>query len=341
MTKSKPSAKPPIVVILGDEAYQKAAALSRTLDELLPPEVDRALALTEYDGTQKEDQGGPVFAAVMDDLATLPFLADRRVVVIRDADMFISACRNKLENYLKAPSPTGTLILECRSFPKNTRLCKAVAPAGGQLHECKKLTGKDVVDFVFAEARARNKRIDYPAAARLVELTGPEQGALAAEVEKLSLYAADRPSITEQDVAELVGQSREEKIFAVMDAAATGRLTDALRLWHQVLATDPGAVYKAVGGMAFVVRRWLAAHQMLADGLPLGAVAPKVMMWRRERELATLLRRLPPHRMREILAAICSLDSQAKLGTRSIEAGVEALLLELATSAAQPAAASP
>jgi len=334
MSRRSPVDKPPIVVILGDEAYQKSVALHRTLDELLPPEVDRALALTEYDASQSEEQGGPTLAAVMDDLTTLPFLADRRVVVIREADKFITVCRERLESYLQAPSPTGTLILECRSLPKNTRLYKAVTPAGGRLHECKKLSGRDLADFVRAEAQARGKPMDHAAAARLAELVGSEQGTLATEVEKLSLYAADRPSITQQDVARLVGQSREEKIFAVMDAAAGGNLPHALHLWDQVLTTDPAAVYRAVGGIAYVIRRWLAAHRMLADGLPISAVAPKVMMWRRERELDALLHQLPPHRIRQILAALSKLDSQAKLGTRSIRAGVEALLVELATPAA-------
>jgi len=156
------------------------------------------------------------------------------VVLIREAETFITAHREKLENYLARPSPTGTLILECRSFPKTTRLSKAAAAVGGQLIECKKLVGRALVDFVVSEARSQNKRIDPAAAARLIDMVGQDTGILATEVEKLALYAADRPALTEQDVTDLVGQSREEKIFAVMDAAAAGRLTDALRLWHQV-----------------------------------------------------------------------------------------------------------
>ena len=101
-----------------------------------------------------------------------------------------------------------------------------------------------------------------------------------------------------------------------------------------MLATDPDSVYKAVGGMAFVVRRWLAAHRMLADGLPLGAVAPKVMMWNRAPELQALLDRCPPQRLKAILAGIADLDSQAKVGARSIETGIEMLLMEVAGSAA-------
>lgn len=334
MPKAQPQPAPPIAVLYGDEEFQKSQALQRLLDLLLPPTVDRGLALCEYDGGRQEDQGGPSLASVMDDLATLPFLADRRVVVIRDADKFITTHREKLERYLKSPAPTGTLLLLCRSFPKTTRLCKAAVAAGGQLIECKKLTVHGLIDSVVAEARARGKRIAHPVAARLVELIGQDQGILANEVEKLCLYAHDRPEITADHVSDLVGLTREEKIFAVMDAAATGRLTQALQLWHQVVATDPAAIFKALGGMAYVVRRWSSAHQMAADGLPIRAIAPKVMMWGREHELDTLLRRLPPQRLKRILAAIAQLDSQAKVGVRSIETGVEALLLEVAAPAA-------
>ena len=324
---------PPIVVVFGDEEYQKSLVLQRTLDALLPPEADRMMALGTFDGTQTEEQGGPSFAGVMDDLATLPFLAERRVVVIREADKFITAYRERMEKYLSAPAPTGTLVLECRSFPKTTRLYKVAVACGGQVHECKKLTGRALAGFVAEEARARGKRIDAAVAGRLCEMIGQDQGLLAGEVEKLCLYAADRPAITSQDVSELVGQSREEKIFRVMDTAGAGRLPEALALWHQVLTTDPAAVYKSVGGIAFVLRRWLDAQQLRAGGASIRAIAPKLMMWGREREAETLLQRLPPRRLKGLLAAVAELDSQAKSGIRSIETGVEALLTRVAAPA--------
>ena len=322
-----------VVVISGDEGHQKTIILQKTLSTLLPPEVDRTMALCTYDGSQREDRGGPTFAGVMDDLATLPFLSERRVVLIREADRFVTACRGKLEKYLAAPAPTGTLILECRSFPKTTRLYKAVLACRGQVHECKRLTGRALVGFVITQAEARGKRMDLTTANRLCDLIGQDQGALVAEVEKLSLYAGDRPSITVRDLSELVGQSREEKIFAVMDAAGTGRLSHALQLWQQVLATDPAAVFKCLGGVAFVLRRWLSAQRMAAEGVPIRSIAPKAMMWGRERELQTILGRQPPARLQRLLASAAELDSQAKSGNRSIDTGVEALLIQVAAPA--------
>ncbi len=323
----------PIVVVYGDEPHRKNTILTRALDSLLPPEIDRSLALTEYDGSRSEDKGGPSLAHVLEDLATLPFLSDRRVVVVREADSFVTAHRERLERYLEKPSPTGMLVLECLRFPKTTRLYKAAVGCGAQLHECKKLTSRELVGFVAAEASRHQKRIDPPAATRLIDLVGQDAGVLAMEIEKLALYAADRSAIGDQDVCDLVGQSREEKIFAVMDAAAHGRVGDAVHLWHEVLSTDPEAAYKAVGGIAYKVRQWLLAHRMLAEGTDITAIASKMMMWKRESELGTLLRKLSPEVLRRFLAAIAQLDSQAKSGARSIEKGVEVLLIQLATAA--------
>lgn len=324
--------RPSILVLFGDEEYQKSTALSRALDDLLPPTVDRSMALVEYDGARPDEDGGPALAAVMDDLNTLPFLADRRVVIVREADRFITVHRERLEKYLAKPSPTATLILGCRAFPKTSRLYKA-ASATGEIIECKRLNTRGLVDFAVAEARRLKKRLSVEAANRLVAMIGAEQGAVANEIEKLSLFVGDRPSIEESDIAELVGLSREEKIFAVMDAAGAGHAANALALWRQALASDSAAEYKALGGVAFVLRRWLAAHEALSDGESIQTIAPRLMMWKRERELSALLRRLPPQRLKRNLAGVAELDSQAKNGVRSIETGVEALLIELASAA--------
>jgi DNA polymerase-3 subunit delta len=328
MPSSQP---PPVVVIYGDEEFAKLRCLQQTLDELLPPAADRGMALAEYDAGRNE--GELDFAAVMDDLNTRSFFADLRIVIVREADRFITAFRAGLERYLERPSDCGVLVLLARSFPKTTRLYKSAA-AAGRLHECKALTGQNLVDFIVNEARRFEKRLDRPVAQRLIEQVGNDQGILVNEIEKLALYAASRPAISDADVTELVGQSREEKIFAVMDAAAGGRLPAALQLWHQTLATDPAAAFKAVAGMAFVLRRWLTAHEMAAAGEPVRAIAPRVMMWGRESELQALLRRLNAQKLKRILGDLAQLDAQAKTGLRSIDTGIEALLIAIARPAA-------
>lgn len=325
---------PSIVVIFGDEKYQKLTRLEATLNELLPPEVDRALALSGWDASQDTEHGGPTITAVLEDLMTLPFLADRRVVVIRSADPFVTQHRQRLEAYAEKPSRTGVLVLECRTFPESTRLYKAVKAGGGRIVECRKLTGRAVMEFVIAESGRREKKLTPDAAGRLVDLVGADAGNLVSELEKLALFVGSRAEITPDDIALLVGQTREERIFSAVDAAALGQGVKALTIWHQVLETDSKALYRALGGVASMFRKWLMAHRLVDDGMALGAVAPRVQMWGRERELGAILHRHPPRTIRRYLAALAELDSQAKVGRRSIDRGVELLLARLASPAA-------
>lgn len=292
------------------------------------------MALLEYTGTKTDDPGAANVAGVLDDLATPSFFAARRVVLVREADKFISVARQSLEAYLQHPAANATLVLECRSFPKTTRLYKQVVAVGGEVIECKRLAGRALVGFVIDAARERGKRISDAAAEELVDRTGPDQGLLDSEVEKLSLYVGDRAQILPEDVGLLVGRSREEKIFAVMDAAGVGDLSAALARWREVLDTDSAAVYRAMGGIAFALRKWISAQHMIAGGAPVRAVAPKVMMWGREAELAQLVRRLPVKRMERLLSRLAELDMECKTGLRSIHTAVEDLLVHVATPAA-------
>jgi DNA polymerase-3 subunit delta len=169
---------------------------------------------------------------------------------------------------------------------------------------------------------------------RVASLVGQDAGMLAMEAEKLCLYVGERATITVADVTELVGLSREEKVFAAVDAAGAGRVSEALTIWHDVLATDRAAAFKAVGGIAYKLRVYLAAQRLAGEGQPARAIAPKVQMWGRERELEVILRRLSLERLMALLAALAELDSQAKVGARSIETGVESFLVQVACAAA-------
>lgn len=326
---------PPIVVIYGDDNHAKLETLTRTLDAVLPPEVDRALCLTTYDGKENAEQGGPTLAGVIDDLRTLPFLADRRIVVIRNADPFVNAAREPLERYAAAPAATGMLILECRTFLKTTRLAKAITACGGIMHEHKQRKDWELAKFAAEVAARLGKQFAPGAAEQLAQLVGNESGILAGEVEKLCIYTGDATTVTAQHVSDLVGQTREEKIFAAADAAALGRLGKALALWQQTLATDRAATYRAVGGLAASLRRYLAAHELRAAGADTSAVVGKLMMWGRPREADLLLHNQTPRRLRQALAALADLDAQVKDGARSIERGVEVFLTRLAAAAAR------
>src|SRR5262249_37768355 len=92
--KSKPR---PIYVLHGDEGFLKRLVLA-ALQSLVLGEKEESSALSTYRGDEAQ------FAAVRDELETVPFLAPRRLVVVENADPFVTTFRSALEKYVAQPS---------------------------------------------------------------------------------------------------------------------------------------------------------------------------------------------------------------------------------------------
>jgi hypothetical protein len=159
------------------------------------------------------------FAAIVDELSTLPFLCPRRLVVIEDADKFVSEARPKLEKYVTAPAATGTLVLVVKTWTTSTRLAKLV-PAAATV-ECRAMAAAKLPDWCVRRAKAAHgKAINLPAAQLLVDLVGGDMGLLDQELAKLAAYAADAKEIGRADVDRCVGRSRTEEVWKIFDAIA-------------------------------------------------------------------------------------------------------------------------
>ena len=112
-----------IYVIAGKDESLVGAQRGKLLDELLEPsQRDTGLFDTE--------SGSVTVSEVLDNLRTLPFLTDKRVVLVRDADDFVSKNRPLLEKYFDNPCPTGRLILVVKSWNKSTKLAKKLPKVG-------------------------------------------------------------------------------------------------------------------------------------------------------------------------------------------------------------------
>jgi DNA polymerase III delta subunit len=100
-------------------------------------------------------------------------------------------------------------------------------------------------------------------------MAGDSLGVLDQELEKLATYVGARPEITVNDLEALVGNNRERNVFELTDALARGDAPTALRLWERVLSTDRAAPFRAIGGLAWGIRKRLegAADAMLEDQL--------------------------------------------------------------------------
>ena len=111
-----------IYTLAGDEDFLKRLARERIIATALGGEVAE-LAVAVYAGEKLD------FSTARNDLSTVPFLAPCRIVVVENADPFVTEHRPALEQYAAKPSAAGILILELKSFPETTKLAKALPDA--------------------------------------------------------------------------------------------------------------------------------------------------------------------------------------------------------------------
>lgn len=312
---------PPVVAVTGNQRHFKTEVLGR-LRTMVVGEDEASL--TRFTGKDVDYQ------TVADELRTVSMWGDQRLVIIDDADEFVTAHRSQLEKYCESPAKKAVLILDVASWPKTTRLAKQVAKSGLEV-ECSPLKGIELVKWLNATANDRyGVKLDRDAAALLIELIGSEPGFLDQELSKLSSYVGERKRVALEDVRGLVGGWRTETTWAMTDAIRDGRLPDALDALNQLLG-DGEAPQKLLGGIGFVFRKFALATE-LARRMPLEQALAEAGVFPRDVGIAAgYLKRIGRARAEKIIFALITADAGMKGGSRLPERiQMERLLLQLA-----------
>ena len=113
---------PALVIVYGDEPFLKQRAVAA---------VRMSVECAGGEGIDAWDANDVRWKDVSDELLTPSlFGGGKRVLLVRQADAFVTANRGELEAYVARDPATATLVLELKSWPGNTRLAKAVAKTG-------------------------------------------------------------------------------------------------------------------------------------------------------------------------------------------------------------------
>jgi DNA polymerase-3 subunit delta len=246
----------PVYVLRGTDPYLMDQGRQEVRARVIG-DADPGLAMLETVGAETR------LAEVFDALRTLPFLAPRRLVLVREADPFVKDCRETLEKYLAEPSPCGTLCLEVATWNEQTRLAKRVAEIGA-LVACEIADAANLPAWLQDRAKKGHGKKLAPAAARmLTEYLGHDFASLLGAVEMLALYVGARPDIGETDVDALVTRGHHERVWDLCDAVAEGRVVRALELLDAFIAE--GMVTPQIVGLLRSTFRQLVRVQALTQ----------------------------------------------------------------------------
>lgn len=263
-----------VYLLLNSDEYlvgRRIAELKRALGD---PEL-ASLNLAELDGART------AVADALGQAAMMPFLAERRMVIVRGLlahlDQRMAQSTNPasavhhdaarlLDGLTQAPD-TADLILIDAGVDRRRGLWRGFTlPATDKAPE-RKLTGLDglikgghvvleelatpdaraLPGWIQQQARARQIAIDGRAVQMLADYVGPQLRQLDSELEKLSLYAGSRP-ITAGDVKLLVSDASEALIWDLTDALSLRNGRNAMTALYELRRgdTSPFAVLSMI-----------------------------------------------------------------------------------------------
>lgn len=212
--------------------------------------------------------------------STVPFLADRRLVIVEGLLSLFDGRRSSrrgrstqdsasewlaLADFVPAMPPTTDLVLLDGAVNRGNSLLARLSPLG-QAREYPALRGSRLTDWIRDRANAAGCEISREGVRLLSELVGGNLWTLSSEIEKLSLYCNGRRAEAE-DIRLLVPFANEVNVFNAVDAVMERRFPDALRSMRRLM--DGGATGTYIVAMvARQVRLLLLTKELESSGVP-------------------------------------------------------------------------
>jgi DNA polymerase III subunit delta len=254
----------PLYFIHGKERY----LVDRAVDILRARVLDPRTRDFNYELFYGKEAGA---ARIVQASRSLPMMAKRRLVLVRDADDMKADELAALISYVQSPSPETCLVFVGEKIDSRMKFFTAFKKTG-ELIKLDPLYERQLPDFVRGEARARGVKIDADAVTMIVGEIGAELGQLADAVERLAIFVGDKKQVSAADVVEVVATTRQRSVFELANAVGEGNREKALAMLGSMLAAKESGV-RIIAMLARHLRQLWIAHDFLKGGGARGQLA--------------------------------------------------------------------
>ena len=215
-----------VTLIEGSDPTLVSEAMGQVVDELVGSE-DRSLVVEDYSGDELD------LAAVADSCATPPFLAGRRVVVVRDIGRWNTDEVAPLLAYLEDPLDTTALVLVAGGGQTAPKLA-AAAKARGKVVSTS-VDSRKAGDWILARIHDSGLGIDNAAAAVIRDHLGEDASRLVPILQVLEAAYGKGTRIGVDDIEPYLGQAGSVTPWAFTDSIDAGDVESALEHLHRLL----------------------------------------------------------------------------------------------------------
>ncbi|MFH1878735.1 MAG: DNA polymerase III subunit delta [Candidatus Omnitrophota bacterium] len=201
------NATPLNYLITGEDDYIKEAETRKIRDQFLSSgEVDLNYSVF----------GSADIDKIMDSVGTLPFLAEKRVVVVKELQLFTEEAAGTLVSYLEKKSYNNVLVITASETFRKTKHFTIMSKLMSVISADKpdQGTAKNRIKSFF---KKEGIDISSDAVDLIVELKGTDSSLIKLELEKLACFSGGE-KIEYAHVEKLVGRSITETVFKLVDA---------------------------------------------------------------------------------------------------------------------------
>lgn len=215
-----------VYLLYGEEVYLKKQYKQKMSQAMISAGDTMNYAYYEGKGISVKE--------VIDLAETMPFFADRRLIVIENSGFFKNASP-ELADYMKElPETTYFLFVE-EEIDKRGKLYKAVKNIG-RIVELGRQDEKTLVRWIYGCVKKEGKQISEQTIRFLISKIGTDMENIQRELEKLFSYTYERELIEPQDIEEICTTQISNHIFDMVNAVADKRQKQALEFYYDLLA---------------------------------------------------------------------------------------------------------
>lgn len=215
-----------IYLLTGEEVYLRNQYRKKLREAILDPEDTMNAASFEGKGINPKE--------IIDLAETMPFFADRRVILVDDSGFAKNACP-ELADYVPEIPESTCIILTESEVDKRGRLYKAIKNTG-RVVEFKRQDERTLARWVLGTLKKEGKNITEETMHAFLGRTGSDMENIEKELEKLLCYTMGKDVITLEDVEAICTEQTENRIFDMVQAITEKDQKKALDLYADLLA---------------------------------------------------------------------------------------------------------
>lgn len=218
---------------------------------------------------------------VLEYITTAPFLAPKRVAILKNFEKLPADFRKILSGYLKNPSKTTCLILETAedSVPEGYDFLLG----SFNVQKFGEISDESLASWVNKFLKSAGKTIEEEAVKDLKELAGKDLLLISQELNKLVSFTGDRREIKAGDVTEVVGKSLMASAFDLTWSIGKKDIAGSLQIVSDSILSG-GRPQETIGLLCWHLKRILRAKALQSDGVSEYNIARDLKMRKKDRD---------------------------------------------------------